>query len=35
MPSGRALVDSHPVFYRGGSALKEKRGRSVESVGGG
>ena len=31
----RALADSHPVFYRAGSALKEKRGRGVESVGSG
>ena len=37
MPLGRAQAEnlSCPVFYRAGSALKEKRGRSVESVGGG
>ena len=29
------LADSHPVFYRADSALKEKLGRSVESGGGG
>ena len=35
MSSGRVLADSHPVFYRAGSALNEKRGRSVKSGGGG
>ena len=33
--AGSALAYSQPIFYRAGSALKKRRGKSVESVGGG